>query len=185
MTVPIRFRTELQRKHPDLPVFIRVPAEVVAPWNLVEWRTVEGSLDGHDFGRRTIKDWGKHSPDWFVEFLKPFLEAGNLKPGDTVEVELRLADMTMPGEMAGRMESDPDFARAYEALIPNHKRKAIEHYLEAKTPAGRTARLEEISKSIKARQVRSSAAPAVRKRRTPRRNARAGRSPRGQSGSGR
>jgi hypothetical protein len=151
MTSPIRFRTELLRKHPDLPVFIRIPGAIVAPWRLTEWKTVEGTLDGHDFGRRTIKDWGKDSPDWFVEFLKPFLEGAGLKPGDAVEVELRLADMTMPPEMAGRMATDAKFARAYEALIPNHKRKVVEHYLEAKTPAGRTARLEKISRSIKAR----------------------------------
>jgi len=151
MSLPISFRTELQRKHPDLPVFIRIPGAVVAPWGLRDWQTVEGALDRHDFGRRTIKDWGKDSDDWFVEFLKPFLEASGLKPGDSVEVELRLADMTMPPEMAARMASDAEFARAYEALIPNHKRKAIEHYLEAKTPAGRTARLEKISRSIKAR----------------------------------
>ena len=151
MTLPIRFRTELLRKHPDLPVFIRIPGTAVAPWGLGEWRTVEGTLDGHDFGRRAIKDWGKGSPDWFVEFLKPFLDASGLKPGDEVEVELRLADMTMPEEMATRMASDAEFARAYEALIPNHRRKAIEHYLEAKTPAGRAARLEKISRSIKAR----------------------------------
>ena len=146
----LRFRTELQRKDPGLPVFIRIPGAVVASWSLTDWTTVEGSLDGHDFGRRTIKDWGKGSPDWFVEFLKPFLEAAGLKPGDTVEVELRQADMTIPPAMAERMKSDAEFARAYEALIPNHQRKAIEHYLEAKTAAGRAARLEKISKSIKA-----------------------------------
>ena len=151
MSATLRFRTELQRKHPDLPVFIRIPGDTVASWQLTEWRTVEGTLDGHDFGRRTIKDWGKDSPDWFVEFLKPFLDTAGLTPGDAVEVELRLADMTMPEEMAARVKSDAEFARAYEALIPNHKRKAIEHYLEAKTPAGRTARLEKLSRSIKAR----------------------------------
>jgi hypothetical protein len=151
MSLPIRFRTELQRKHPDLPVFIRIPGPVVAPWRLSEWRTVEGALDGHGFGRRTIKDWGKDSPDWFVEFLKPFLEAAGLKPGDTVDVELRLADIAMPEEMAARIRTDADFARAYEALIANHKRKAVEHYLEAKTPAGRTARLEKIARSIEVR----------------------------------
>jgi hypothetical protein len=151
MIEPLRFRTELQRKHPDLPVFIRVSGEVVVPWRLTGWQTVEGSLDGHDFGRRTIKDWGKDSPDWFVEFLKPFLEAAGLRPGDSVAVELRLADMTMPPEMAARMTNDPEFARAYAALSPNHKRKAIEHYLEPKTPTGRTARLEKIDHSIKAR----------------------------------
>lgn len=155
MSAPVRFRTELQRKHPDLPVFIRIPGAAVAPWRLTDWKTVEGSLNGHAFGRRTIKDWGKDrgkdSADWFVEFLKPYLEGANLKPGDPVEVELRLADMTMPPEMAERMTSDPQFARAYEALSANHKRKAIEHYLEAKTPAGRSARLEKIARSIKAR----------------------------------
>lgn len=151
MNAPIRFRAELQRKNPGLPVFIRIPGATVASWQLEDWRTVEGSLNGHDFGRRTIKDWGKDSPDWFVEFLKPFLDHAGLEPGDSVDVELRLADMTMPPEIAERMQSDPDFARAYEALSPNHKRKAIEHYLEAKTPAGRTARLEKISRSIKAR----------------------------------
>jgi hypothetical protein len=160
MTLPIRFRTKLLRKHPDLPVFVRIPGAPVASWRLSEWRTVEGTLDGHDFGRRTIKDWGKDSPDWFVEFLKPFLEAAGLKPGDTVEVELRLADMTRPDEMAARMVADAEFARAYDALIANHKRKAIEHYLEAKTPAGRTARLEKIARSIKARLAsRSSSTP--------------------------
>src|SRR5690606_22229845 len=93
MPTTLRFRTELQRKDPGLPVFIRAPGESVAPWKLADWRTVEGALDGHDFGRRTIKDWGKGSPDWFVEFVKPYLDAAGLRPGDTVDVELRLADM--------------------------------------------------------------------------------------------
>ena len=146
----LSFRAELLRKDPGLPVFIRIPGAVVAPWKLTEWVTVEGSLNGHDFGRRAIKDWGKDSPDWFVEFVKPYLDKAKLKPGDTVEVELRLADMTMPLEMAERMKTDREFARAYEALIPNHKRNVIELYLQAKTPAGRTARLAKIDREIKA-----------------------------------
>ncbi len=80
-----------------------------------------------------------------MELTKPIAPRSAQK-GDEVEIELRLADMTMPEEMAARMTSDAEFARAYEALIPNHKRKAIEHYLEAKTPTGRTARLEKKNK---------------------------------------
>jgi hypothetical protein len=151
----VNFRTELQRKHPDLPVFIRIPGDLIAPWQLTEWRTVEGTLNGHDFGRRAIKDWGKDSPDWFVEMVKPFLVAAGLKPGDTVDVELRRADMTMPAELAAKMESDAEFAHAYDALIPNHKRNVIELYLSAKTPAGRTAKLDKIEREIKARLAQS------------------------------
>lgn len=146
----LRFRTVLQRKRPDLPVFIRIPGEIAAPWKLTDWKSVEGSLNGHDFGRRTIKDWGKDSPDWFVEFLKPYLDKAGLKPRDAVDVELRLADMTMPDEIQARIDGDPEFARAYEALIPNHKRNVIEIYLSAKTPAGRTAKLDKIDREIKA-----------------------------------
>lgn len=145
----LRFRTALQRKDPRLPVFIRIPGAVLAPWKLTDWITVEGSLDGHDFGRRTIKDWGKESPDWFVEFVKPFLDKAGLSPGDEVEVELRRADMTLPAEIAARMKSDPGFAAAWAALKPHHQRAAHELYLEAKTPTGRTARLEKIARSIK------------------------------------
>ena len=87
---------------------------------------------------------------------KEIAQAIAAKKGDEVEIELRLADMTMPDEMAERMTSDAAFARAYEALKPNHQRKAIEHYLEAKTPAGRTARLEKIGRSIKARSTAQS-----------------------------
>ena len=59
--------------------------------------------------------------------------------------------MTMPDEIAERMKTDPDFARAYEALIPNHKRNVIELYLSARTPAGRTAKVEKIDREIKAK----------------------------------
>jgi len=62
-------------------------------------------------------------------------------------VEVRVA---VPPELAERMERDAEFARAYEALIPNHKRNVIELYLSAKTPAGRTAKLDKIDREIKA-----------------------------------
>jgi len=56
----------------------------------------------------------------------------------------------MPPELAAKIKTDAEFARAYEALIPNHKRNVIELYLSAKTPAGRTAKLAKIDREIKA-----------------------------------
>jgi hypothetical protein len=147
---PIRFRTRLLQ-YPDMGPWFQIPAHFIREWGLTMTTTVEGTVNGHPLGRRAIKDSGPKTDDWYMGLTKDIAEAIAGKGGDEVEIELRLADMTMPPEMAGRMETDTDFARAYEALIPNHKRKAIEHYLEAKTPAGRTARLEKISRSIKAR----------------------------------
>ena len=50
--------------------------------------------------------------------------------------------------MTGPPASVPD---CYDALVPNHKRKATEYYLEARTPAGRAGRVEKIPRSIKTR----------------------------------
>jgi hypothetical protein len=147
---PIRFRTRLLQ-YPGMGPWFQIPARFIREWGLTMTTTVEGTINGHPLGRRAIKDSGPKTDDWYMGLTKDIAEAIGCKKGDEVEIELRLADMTMPDEMAERMSSDADFARAYEALIPNHKRKVIEHYLEAKTPAGRTARLEKISKSIKAR----------------------------------
>jgi len=147
---PIRFRTRLLQ-YPDMGPWFQVPARFIREWGLTATTTVEGTINGHPLGRRAIKDSGPKTDDWYMGLTKDIADAIDCKGGDEVEIELRLADMTVPVEMAARIESDAEFARAYDALNPNHMRKAIEHYLEAKTAAGRTARLEKINRSIKAR----------------------------------
>jgi hypothetical protein len=147
---PIRFRTKLLQ-YPGMGPWFQIPAHFIREWGLTATTTVEGTINGHPLGRRAIKDSGPKTDDWYIGLTKDIAEAIGGKGGDEVEIALRLADMAIPGEMAARIESDAEFARAYEALIPNHQRKAIEHYLEAKTAAGRTARLEKIARSIKAR----------------------------------
>jgi hypothetical protein len=144
----IRLSAKLQRKDPRLPVFIDVPGAAIAEWRLETTTTVEGSANGHAFGRRSIKYHTVPAGDWFIEFTKAFAEQAGLKVGDRIEVELALADMTLPAEIAGRIAGDAGFAKAWSALKPNHVRAAIELYLEAKTPVGRTARLEKIARTI-------------------------------------
>jgi len=148
---PFRFRTRLLQNDPRLGLWFRIPARFIPERGLTMSTSVEGSINGHPLGRRTIKDSGPKTDDWYMGLTKALTTAIGGKAGDEIEVELRLADMTMPPEMAERLASDLDYARAWEALKPNHRCKAIEHYLEAKTPPGRTARLEKIARSIKAR----------------------------------
>jgi hypothetical protein len=148
MAAPVRLRATLERKDPRLPVFVVVPGPAIAEWGLTTTTTVEGNLNGRTFGRRSIKVWGKDSPDWFVEFTRPFLESAGLVPGDVVDMELSLADMSPPIEITRAIEMDPHFACAWKALKPLHQRAAIEYCLDAKTPAGRARRLAKIASSI-------------------------------------
>lgn len=156
---PVRFRAKLLQNDPRLGLWLQVPASLIRQWGLTATTTVEGTINGHPLGRRAIKDSGPKIDDWYMSLTRDITRAIGGKEGHDVDVELRLADMALPEEMAALVESDPDFARAYEALIPNHKRKAIEHYLEAKTPAGRTVRLDKIARSIKARLSKRQARP--------------------------
>ena len=148
---PIHFRTRLLQNDPRLGLWLRIPARFIRQWGLTETTTVEGAIDGHPIGRRAIKDSGPKTDDWYMALTKDISEAIGGREGAEVEIELRLSDMTMPQEMAQRIDSDPVYARAWRGLAPNHQRSAIEYYLGAKTLAGRTARLEKIARSIKAR----------------------------------
>ena len=147
---PIRFRTKLLQ-YPGQGPWFQVPARFIRAWGLTASTTVEGTINGHSLGRQGLHDSGPKTDDWYMGMPKAVAEAIAAKGGDEVEIELWLADMTMPAEMAARMVSDAEFARAYDALKPNHKRKALEFYLAAKTPKGRTARLDKIDRSIKER----------------------------------
>lgn len=88
----MRLTTQLQRKHPKLPVYVVIPGRHVRPWGLTGTTLIEGTANGFPFGRRNIKSWGKGSDDWFVEFTKPFCTTAGLSVGDQVVLELELAD---------------------------------------------------------------------------------------------
>ena len=150
MSKVVRLLAKLKRKDPRLPVYIDVPGAMIAAWKLETTATVEGTANGHELGRRSIKYHSKPEGDWFVEFTKPFLDKAGLKVGDEVSIAMRLADMTLPDEFSARIKTDSAFANAYATLKSGHKRAALEFYLEAITPAGRAARLEKSSRSITA-----------------------------------
>jgi hypothetical protein len=154
----IRFRATLLRNDPRLGLYFRIPARLVQGWGLTATTTVEGTIGGHPIGRRAIKDSGPKTADWYMALTRALSEAIGGREGDEVEVELWQAEMAMPAEMASHMKSDAQFATAYKALKPDHGRAAIEHYLEAKTAAGRTRRLDKIDRSIKARLTTGSSA---------------------------
>ena len=99
-------------------------------------------------------EWGRRATGRAAQPMRSFVHGGTC--GVVAETD-GLGRARKAEAVDGRFDfplhdwSTTDFARAYAALIPNHQRKAIEHYLEAKTLQGRTARLEKISRSIKAR----------------------------------
>ena len=62
------FTAVLQRKDPNLPVYVVVPNALVANWGLDATKVVEGTVNCHPTGRRSMKRWNNaRDSDWFVE----------------------------------------------------------------------------------------------------------------------
>jgi hypothetical protein len=139
-TASATLTSKLLRKDPSLPVFVVIPGRVVAPWKLEGTTVVEGSANGHSFGRRNIKAWGKGSDDWFLEFTAPFCKAAGLNVGDAIKLNLILADTSLPPELEGLLADAKAHARSWSKLSERQRREASEHVRAAKTEAGRQRR---------------------------------------------
>jgi hypothetical protein len=140
----VRLTTSLQRKDPGLPVFAVIPGKLVASWRLDGTTVIEGAVNGQIFGRRTIKAWGKGSDDWFVEFTAPFCKAANLGEGDSIVLELTLADMSAPKELESALSVNRRRLAAWLKLTERERRDAGEYVRAAKGQTTRERRATSI-----------------------------------------
>jgi len=130
----------LLRKDSSLPVYVVIPGRIVAPWKLSGTTVVEGSANGHPFGRRNIKAWGKGSEDWFLEFTAPFCKAAGLNVGDRIKLKIALADTSLPSELKALIDGSNVHAKSWSKLSERQRREASEHVRAAKTEAVRQRR---------------------------------------------
>lgn len=133
----IRITTKLERKDPGLPVYVVIPGQSIKAIGLAQTTVIEGSVNGQDFGRRTIKSWGKGRDDWFVEFTASFCKKAGLAAGEQIEIELKLADTSTPAELEKILLNNKNIAAAWEALTESRRREAGEHIRAAKSSATR------------------------------------------------
>ncbi len=147
----VRLTAPLQRKHPNLPVFVVIPGRRVAAWQLTGTTTIECRANGHLTGRRTIKAWGKGSDDWFVEFTAPFCKAAGLAVGDEVKLELVIADDTAPDELEAVLASSKLLQEIWSKLTASQRREAMEHVRSAKTDVTRARRAAAIADALRLR----------------------------------
>ncbi len=145
----LRLIADLQRKDPRLPVFVVIPGSLLAPWRLAATSIVEGTANGHAFGRRTLKAWGKGSDDWFIEFTAPFCKTSALQPGDRFVLELALADMSMPEELQRALRADQRLEAAWLSLSASEQRQAGEHVRAARSEAARERRAASICRKLR------------------------------------
>ena len=152
MPRPITLTAVLQRKDPRLPVYIVVPCENVAAWGLTGTTIVEGSINGHDFGRRSIKRWSsEEASDWFLEFTAPFCKAAGIEVGNQLDVSLKLASNAVPAELEVLLRNDPALLATWRQLSEYARRAGQEHIANAKSKVTRARRAAAIVDGLRAR----------------------------------
>ncbi len=144
----VQIKTQLKRKHPNLPVYVVIPARHIQQLGISNTSVIEGSANGKDFGRRTIKQWGKGLDDWFLELTTPFCKQGGLAVGDRIDLEFQLSDTSTPKELEDILSENKSIASLWEALTERGRREAGEHIRAAKNSTTRKRRAKMIAEKL-------------------------------------
>lgn len=131
------------RHHPELSRLVTVPLEKLAPWKLTGTTTVEGTINGTDLGRRSLKCWDERKC-WWIDLPDPLCKKAKLEIGDSVKLRLRLASEELPQELTELLRVN-DVAKArWINLTPAQQRMLREEIFAAKTSATRLRRAEKL-----------------------------------------
>ena len=133
----IRVRTVVERRYPQLPRFVVIPAELVAPWKLSETTTVEGLINATPLGRRSLKRWDEHR--WWIDLPAPLCKKAGIDVDDRVTLELRIASTELPLELALLIQADARAAAAWKKLTPAQQRMLREEVATVKSSVSRAS----------------------------------------------
>lgn len=129
---------QIERHDPGLPRYVVVPSSVVRPWRLEGTTVVEGTLDGTDLGRRTMKRWDEER--WFLDLPERLCRRAGVDTGDEVELVIRRASTELPAELESLLAGSLRARERWRELSASRRRMVREHVLAAKRPETRQRR---------------------------------------------
>lgn len=129
---------ERKAEYPKLPRFLVIPSEVIAPWKLTGTTTIEGTINGSELGRRSLKYWD--AARWFIELPEPVCKRAGVDTGDRVELRIRIASEELPAELNELITNNAHAKKAWQSLSAGSQRMLREEILALKQPATRMRR---------------------------------------------
>jgi hypothetical protein len=138
MADSIQLTAVIARKDPRLPRFVVVPSSAIDAWKLTQTTVVEGTMNGHDLGRRSMKKWDERR--WFIELPQPLCERAKVDTGSRIQLVLEIATDRLPAELEALLASNPVAKQAWERLSQGSRRMLRENVAAAKQSATRARR---------------------------------------------
>ena len=133
--------TKVIRHNPQFSRLVTIPLDKIEPWKLDGTSTVEGTINGTELGRRSLKRWDERNC-WWIDLPDPLCKKAGLEVGDEATLTIRLASEDLPEELRELLESNSVAKANWEKLTQPQQRMLREDVFAAKTSATRRRRAE-------------------------------------------
>jgi hypothetical protein len=141
MKKQINVVTKVIRHNPQFSRLVTIPLNAIEPWKLRGTTTVEGTINGAELGRRSLKRWDERNC-WWMDLPEPLCKKAKLEIGDEVKLILRLASEDLPEELQELLRTNGVAKAHWEKLTQPQQRMLREDVFAAKTSATRRRRAE-------------------------------------------
>ena len=131
------------RHHPQFSRLVTIPLDKVAPWKLENTTVVEGTINGVELGRRSLKRWDERQC-WWIDLPDPLCKKVKIDVGDEVELNLKLASEELPEELKTLLSKNSAAKGRWEKLTSAQQRMLREEIFAAKSSETRTRRAEKV-----------------------------------------
>jgi len=131
--------TTVSRHMPQFSRLATIPLEAVAPWKLTQTTVVEGTINGVDFGRRSMKRWDDRNC-WWVDLPEALCKKAKIDDGDEVQLKLSLASEDLPVELEQLITTNKSAKTRWDKMTTAQQRMLREEVFAAKSPEARTRR---------------------------------------------
>ncbi len=134
----VSVRAVVARHDDSMPRYLAIPERAIRGWRLSSTTMVEGTINGIDIARRSLKRWD--SERWFMDLPERLCQTVGIETGDQVEVVIQVAPTELPAELEETLAESSDARSCWEAMSASQQRMVREHVMAGKRPETRLRR---------------------------------------------
>lgn len=135
----IKVTTTVTRHMPQFSRLATIPLDKVAPWKLDATTVVEGTINGVEIGRRSMKRWDDRNC-WWIDLPDALCKKVGIDDGHQADLVLRLASEELPAELAELLNKNKSAKSRWEKMTSSQQRMLREEVYAAKSSVARTRR---------------------------------------------
>lgn len=135
----IKIQSTVIRHMPQFSRLVTIPLKAVSAWKLDGTTIVEGTINGTELGRRSLKRWDDRNC-WWIDLPEPLCKRAKIDTGDNVTLKIRLASEELPKELTELLNDVPAAKAKRDKLTAAQQRMLREDILAAKNPETRARR---------------------------------------------